>query len=109
NADVLHLATHGFVHPSRPMSSGVLLTDPLKPPGEGEHLDDGFLQAWEIYSELKLRAELVVLSACETGRGRNVSGEGIIGLTRAADGLQKRAPQAGAERRTRSGRGMLAT
>jgi CHAT domain-containing protein len=45
--------------------------------------DDGLLQAWEITSQLRLRAELVVLSACETGRGANVRGEGIVGLTRA--------------------------
>src|SRR5262249_10075063 len=49
----------------------------------GETNNDGVLQAWEIYSQLKLRAELVVLSACETGRGQIVSGEGLIGLTRA--------------------------
>jgi CHAT domain-containing protein len=88
-ADVIHLATHGFLHPFRPMSSGVLLTVPEKetgaPPEEwsGETVDDGVLQAWEICSQLKLRAEVVVLSACETGRGENVRGEGIVGMTRA--------------------------
>jgi CHAT domain-containing protein len=108
-ADVIHLATHGYFNPTRPMSSGVLLTPPptgsgverLPPqlakktpphprsddvPSEGSQLesnDDGALQAWEIYTQLKLKAELVVLSACETGRGQTVRGEGIIGLTRA--------------------------
>jgi CHAT domain-containing protein len=82
-AQVIHLATHGFLHPTRPMSSGVLLTLPEKEPGPQETANDGVLQAWEIYSELKLKAELVVLSACETGRGQNVAGEGIVGLTRA--------------------------
>jgi CHAT domain-containing protein len=82
-ADVIHLATHGYLHPSRPMSSGVLLTVPEKEPEPGETDNDGTLQAWEIYSQLKLKAELVVLSACETGRGKEVKGEGLIGLTRA--------------------------
>jgi CHAT domain-containing protein len=95
-ADIVHLATHGFLHPARAMSSGILLT-----PGEARDTvtaeahspgrdaatratdDDGILQAWEIYSQLNLKAELVVLSACETGRGENVWGEGIVGLTRA--------------------------
>ena len=50
---------------------------------QGGTNDDGVLQAWEIYSQLKLKAELVVLSACDTGRGQSVAGEGLIGLTRA--------------------------
>ena len=44
---------------------------------------DGVLQAWEILSQLHLRAELVVLSACETGRGQEVRNEGLFGLTSA--------------------------
>jgi CHAT domain-containing protein len=82
-ADVIHLATHGFLNPLRAMSSGVLLTVPQQEPPAGQTDNDGALQAWEIYSQLHLKAELVVLSACETGRGANVTGEGIIGLTRA--------------------------
>ena len=78
---MIHLATHGFLHPFSAMSSGVLLAAPERA-GSG-HSNDGFLQAWEIYSELKLKAELVVLSACDTGRGENVTSEGIVGLTRA--------------------------
>lgn len=65
------------------MSSSLLLIPPAKVPAAGEMNNDGVLQAWEIYSQLHLKAELVVLSACETGRGQNVRGEGIIGLTRA--------------------------
>jgi CHAT domain-containing protein len=82
-ADIIHLATHGYLHPVRAMSSGVLLTVPEKEPEPGETDNDGALQAWEIYSQLKLKAELVVLSACETGRGQEVKGEGLVGLTRA--------------------------
>jgi CHAT domain-containing protein len=82
-ADVVHLATHGYLDPMLPMSSGVLLTVPEREPAAGQTRDDGVLQAWEIYSQLELKAELVVLSACETGRGENVAGEGIVGLTRA--------------------------
>jgi CHAT domain-containing protein len=82
-ADVVHLATHGYLDSRRAMSSGVLLAAPEKEPQVGETADDGLLQAWEIYSQVKLKAELVVLSACETGRGEQVAGEGIVGLTRA--------------------------
>jgi CHAT domain-containing protein len=83
SADVIHLASHGYLHPFRPMSSGVLLTVPGREPRIGETANDGALQAWEIYSQLRLRANLVVLSACETGLGQFVAGEGIVGLTRA--------------------------
>jgi CHAT domain-containing protein len=82
-ADVIHLATHGYLNPVRAMSSGVLLTAPETEPDLGQTANDGALQAWEIYSQLKLKAELVVLSACETGRGQKVRGEGLVGLTRA--------------------------
>jgi CHAT domain-containing protein/tetratricopeptide (TPR) repeat protein len=82
-ADVVHLATHGLLNPLWAMSSGVLLTVPRTAPPPGQTANDGVLQAWEIYSRLRLRAALVVLSACDTGRGENVPGEGIIGLTRA--------------------------
>jgi CHAT domain-containing protein/tetratricopeptide (TPR) repeat protein len=82
-ADLVHLATHGYLHPVRAMSSGVLLSPPENEPGLGETSDDGALQAWEIFSQLHLKAELVVLSACETGLGENVPAEGIVGLTRA--------------------------
>lgn len=79
-ATVAHLATHGYFHPSRPMSSGVLLAHARGASGSS---DDGALQAWEILGGLRLRADLVVLSACESGRGRAVRGEGLVGLTRA--------------------------
>jgi CHAT domain-containing protein/Tfp pilus assembly protein PilF len=82
SADIIHLATHGYLNPRVPMASGVLLTSPEQEPVSGETDNDGALQAWEIW-HLKLKADLVVLSACETGLGRHVAGEGIIGLSRA--------------------------
>src|SRR5439155_15494105 len=64
-----------------PQSSGVLLAVPEKTPPDGQYDNDGALQAWEIWT-MKLKADLVVLSACETGRGVKQTGEGLIGLTR---------------------------
>ena len=84
-ADVIHLATHGILQTALPMSSGILLTPPAGEPRIGDTDNDGALQAWEIFSQLKLRAELVVLSACETARGEIVKGEGVVGLTRALE------------------------
>jgi CHAT domain-containing protein/lipopolysaccharide biosynthesis regulator YciM len=76
NADYIHLATHGIVNERKPDFSGLLF------PQTTESEEDGFLQAAEIFN-LPLRADLAVLSACETGLGKMVRGEGIIGLTRA--------------------------
>jgi CHAT domain-containing protein len=73
NRRVLHFATHGLVSAERPLSSSVVLA-----PGDGE---DGYLRAAEVFG-LELSADLVVLSGCSTGLGR-VSGDGIVGLTRA--------------------------
>lgn len=83
HASVAHLATHGYFHPQLGMSSGVLLAAPPGEPVPGQTRDDGVLQAWEFGPQLLLRADLVVLSACETGRGQRVRGEGVVGLTRA--------------------------
>lgn len=69
----LHFATHGIVNDSIPELSGLLLHP-------ASRTEDDVLHLGEIYS-LELNADLVVLSACETGRGRLSSGEGVIGLT----------------------------
>lgn len=71
----LHLATHGFVNENKPELSGLLLSQ------DSTNKEDGILYSGEIYN-LKLKAELVTLSACETGLGKLVKGEGMIGLTR---------------------------
>ena len=70
----IHLATHGFINETKPKLSGILFT-------KEEKKEDGILYANEIYN-LNLNADLVVLSACESGLGKIVKGEGIIGLTR---------------------------
>jgi CHAT domain-containing protein len=74
---VLHFATHSLINSSHPELSGIVLSlvDANGNP------QNGFLRMNEIYS-LKLRSELVVLSACETALGKDVRGEGLIGLTR---------------------------
>jgi CHAT domain-containing protein/Tfp pilus assembly protein PilF len=82
-ASVVHLATHGYLHPHLAMASGVLLTPPAGETAIDATDDDGALQAWEFGTSLPLHADLVVLSACETGRGEAARGEGLVGLTRA--------------------------
>ena len=72
----LHFATHGLLDNERPDLSGIALSL-LDRKGQDQ---DGFLRLVEIYN-LKLAAELVTLSACETGLGKQVSGEGLVGLT----------------------------
>jgi CHAT domain-containing protein len=77
---LLHLATHGLLEYGFPDESGVrdLPGAIALTPGNGE---DGLLTAAEIYS-MNLNADLVVLSACDTGRGR-ITGDGVVGLSRA--------------------------
>ncbi len=78
----LHFACHGLLDPEFPMNSALALSPPA--PGEAAAArDDGILQAWEIVQNVKLDADCVVLSACETGVGKVMAGEGVMGLTRA--------------------------
>jgi CHAT domain-containing protein/tetratricopeptide (TPR) repeat protein len=73
----LHFACHALLDRRYPLDSALALARPADPQ------DNGLLQAWEIFERLHLDAELVTLSACETGLGRDGGGEGLIGLTRA--------------------------
>ncbi|MEO1037038.1 MAG: CHAT domain-containing tetratricopeptide repeat protein [Pseudomonadota bacterium] len=77
-AQILHLATHGVVNSERPELTGLMLSR-FDPAGQAI---DGFVGTRDIYS-LQLDASLVVLSACETALGREIRGEGLVGLTRA--------------------------
>ncbi|HEX6903049.1 MAG TPA: CHAT domain-containing protein, partial [Thermoanaerobaculia bacterium] len=79
-ARIVHFATHGFVDDRSPFDSGLVLSIPEE---LAEGHDNGLLQVWEIFERVRLDADLVVLSACETGVGEIRGGEGIIGLTRA--------------------------
>ena len=73
----VHFATHGYLDRTRADLSAIVLSM-VDQNGKPQ---DGFLRAHDIYN-LKLPAELVVLSACETGLGKEVTGEGLEGLTR---------------------------
>jgi CHAT domain-containing protein/Tfp pilus assembly protein PilF len=70
----VHFACHGLIDAERPAFSSLALT------ADGD--DDGFLTVLEVF-RAKIPADLVVLSACETAKGKVVKGEGIMGLTRA--------------------------
>jgi CHAT domain-containing protein len=74
---IVHFATHGLLNSEHPELSGLVfsLVDKNGKP------QDGFLQLQDIYN-LNLPADLVVLSACETALGKEINGEGLIGLTR---------------------------
>jgi CHAT domain-containing protein/Tfp pilus assembly protein PilF len=76
----LHFASHGLLDERFPLNSALALTIPEKP-AEGQA--NGLLQAWEIFEQMRLGADLVTLSACETGLGAEMGGEGLVGLTRA--------------------------
>jgi CHAT domain-containing protein len=74
----LHFATHGYLDTERPSLSALVLAQ-INEKGEAE---DGFLRVNDIYNA-RLFADLAVLSACQTGLGKEVRGEGLMGLTRA--------------------------
>jgi len=80
--DVVHLATHAFVDESRPERSALILAQAgaEAASADGGADVDGFLTAEEIFTEWNLNAELVTLSACDTGLGENLFGEGVVGF-----------------------------
>jgi CHAT domain-containing protein/tetratricopeptide (TPR) repeat protein len=78
---IVHLATHGFIRDDEPEESLLALAPSPHPEGRPALEGDGLLTVREI-SGLRLRADLVILSGCNTGLGR-ISGDGVIGLARA--------------------------
>jgi CHAT domain-containing protein len=72
---IIHLAMHGLMNTQYPILSSLAFSE------NSDSFEDNFLQAYEI-SQLKLNAQLVVLSACETGYGKFLQGEGVISLAR---------------------------
>jgi CHAT domain-containing protein len=74
---IVHFATHGLLNSEHPELSGLVLSLV----DEQGRFQDGFLRMHEIFN-LRLPAELVVLSACQTGLGKAIKGEGLMGLTR---------------------------
>jgi CHAT domain-containing protein len=76
SSSILHLAMHATIDDKDPMRSRLLFTQ------ESDSVEDGSLNAYEIY-QLKLEAELAVLSACNTGVGTIHKGEGVMSLSRA--------------------------
>jgi CHAT domain-containing protein/tetratricopeptide (TPR) repeat protein len=74
---ILHFATHGLLDPKRPEYSGILLS---MVDDKGEK-SEGFIGLEDVYS-LRAPVDLVVLSACRTGLGKEIRGEGLVGLTR---------------------------
>jgi CHAT domain-containing protein/tetratricopeptide (TPR) repeat protein len=76
-ANILHLAMHGLTNDENPLFSQLVFTQ-----SQSEEEEDGFLHAYELYNT-QLKAELAVLSACNTGSGALAEGEGILSLARA--------------------------
>ncbi len=77
NARYVHFATHGIINSQFPELSAIVLSMI----DEDGIPQDGLLQLHDIYS-MRLNADVVVLSACESALGKDINGEGIIGLTR---------------------------
>jgi CHAT domain-containing protein/Tfp pilus assembly protein PilF len=76
----IHFATHAITDERFPLNSALVLTIP---DSASTGKENGLLQAWEIFEQLRINADLVTLSACETALGQELGGEGLIGLTQA--------------------------
>ncbi|MCU0545448.1 MAG: CHAT domain-containing protein [Oscillatoriaceae cyanobacterium Prado104] len=77
NYQIVHFATHGLANSKNPELSGIVMSMV----DDKGNLLNGFLRLNDIFN-LKLAANLVVLSACQSGMGQNIQGEGMVGLTR---------------------------
>lgn len=77
---LIHFACHGLLDERFPLNSALALT---LPEHQAEGQENGLLQAWEIFESVHLDADLVTLSACDTALGKEMGGEGLVGLTRA--------------------------
>ena len=75
NYDILHLAMHTIINDSLPMYSKLVFSP------ESDSINDGWLNTYEVYN-MKLKARLAVLSACNTGSGKLRKGEGVVSLAR---------------------------
>jgi CHAT domain-containing protein len=80
---ILHVATHAVVNNVLPLNAGLRLSTPAHSATTTGPPDNGLLQAWEIVDQIRLDAELVTLSACDSARGRHLAGEGALSLARA--------------------------
>ncbi|HET9315734.1 MAG TPA: CHAT domain-containing protein [Vicinamibacteria bacterium] len=76
DARFVHFACHGFLDERLPLESGLALATPEGAGGR----ENGFLQAWEVFERVRLDADLVTLSACRSGLGQELAGEGLLGL-----------------------------
>jgi CHAT domain-containing protein/tetratricopeptide (TPR) repeat protein len=74
---IIHFACHGVVDERFPFESGLALSAPR---GSAAGSDNGLLQAWEVMESVHIDADLVTLSACQTGLGKETAGEGLLGL-----------------------------
>lgn len=81
SAKLIHLATHGLLDGFGERTPGAIALSPDSPPSPKE-ANEGLLRTSEIVEKLKLQADLVVLSACDTGKGE-ITGDGVLGLSRA--------------------------
>jgi CHAT domain-containing protein/Tfp pilus assembly protein PilF len=73
----VHFASHALLDERFPLNSALALSTPE---GSGGGRDNGLLQAWEVIEQVRLRADLVTLSACDSALGGEAAGEGLLGL-----------------------------
>ena len=80
DVDILHFAVHSLLDERSPLNSSLVLSATEE---QSAGQDNGLLQAWEVFEAVRLDADLVTLSACQTALGAELGGEGLMGLARA--------------------------